>query len=588
MYLQVLALDLDGTLAQNDQVAPETWAALSEAKAAGIALLLVTGRRLEALEGIGPFEDFFEAIVAENGGLIFLPKSKIILHPFGTLPSQLLTDLAQLSIPLEVGKVIAATWVPHDKKVADLLVTQQYSATLEYNKGAVMILPPGATKGTGLLVALRELGYSNHNVIACGDGENDLSFFEQAEVGVAVNNATPELKAISDIVLSASNGKGVQSLIHDLLNEQLPISGCNRLHQLTIGKTQEAVPFCINPLSLTKENLVIAGSSGSGKSWLSGLIAEKLLEREYQLCLIDPEGDYAGIRAFPHTLLLGGENDQPPSVEQVTTLIEYTDLSLILDLSLYTMQEKTTYLESLLRGLKSLRSRRGKPHWILIDEAHYFFSEENTSLNTLLADEMQEGGIGIISYRPSQLAPAILNAVHNWIFTRFAELEELSFLSSTVNNICTPETLQQVSALPRGKALVCFHADAPTVNSPTLIEYKISKRTTPHIRHLHKYLRASLPSEKQFYFHITEVYDGPETAGSLWEFLEAMHKLPTRTLEYHLGNSHFEQWLSKVLHDKELAQQMRKIARRKLKGESLRKDLISVTRKRYDQLEKLV
>ena len=52
-----------------------------------------------------------------------------------------------------------------------------------------MVLPLGATKGTGLAYALHELGYSPHNVAACGDAENDRSLFEVAEYAAAVANA---------------------------------------------------------------------------------------------------------------------------------------------------------------------------------------------------------------------------------------------------------------------------------------------------------------------------------------------------------------------------------------------------------------
>ena len=453
MYLQVLALDVDGTLATHDHIANETWEALRAAQSAGISLILVTGRKLDSLAALGPFEELFEAIIAENGGLIFLPKSNIVLYPFGVLDPDLLSELHQLEIPIDQGKVLAATWTPHDREVMNLLATKQYSATLEYNKGAVMILPPGASKGTGLLVALRELGYSTHNVVACGDGENDISFFEQAEVAVAVANATAGLKKMADIVLEESNGAGVQSLIYDLLQDDFPAITCRSSHQLVLGKTTEETPFCINPMDLTNGNLLIFGSSGSGKSWLAGLLVEKLLAREYQICIVDPEGDYRGIRAFPHSLVLGGKGTHQPPVEEVITLLEYTDLSLILDLSLYTLSEKVSYVEKVLRGLKNLRSRRGKPHWLLIDEAHYFCSSEENSLAELIADEMEEGGIGIVSYRPSQLDPRVLNSVHHWLFTQFDDSGEIDFLNSITNDRFVDDFSQSVSDFIVGKGM---------------------------------------------------------------------------------------------------------------------------------------
>lgn len=588
MYLRVLALDVDGTLATHDHITHETWEALRVAQSAGISLILVTGRKLDTLAALGPFEELFEAIIAENGGLIFLPKSDIVLYPFGFLDPGLLSELHQLEIPVDQGKVLAATWTPHDRELMNLLANKQYSATLEYNKGAVMILPPGASKGTGLLVALRELGYSTHNVIACGDGENDISFFEQAEVAVAVANATPGLKKTADIVLEESNGAGVQSLIYDLLQDDFPVIPCRSSHQLILGKTLKGDPFCINPMDLTNGNLLIFGSSGSGKSWLAGLLVEKLLAQEYQICIVDPEGDYTGIRAFPHSLVLGGKGNNQSPVEQVITLLEYTDLSLILDLSLYSLSEKLVYVEKVLRGLKNLRSRRGKPHWLLIDEAHYFCPSKENSLVELIADEMKEGGIGIISYRPSQLAHKVLDSIHHWLLTQFDDSGEIDFLNSITDNKFVDDSINQVATLSLGKAWASFHNIQENTSSPAIIEFQNFQRVTPHIRHLNKYLHAPLPPHKQFYFHIKEPYDGPTTAGSLGEFLEVLSQVPLRSLKYHLDKSHFEQWLKKVLNDQVLAKQFGKIARRNLTGELMREELISATQKRYNELEKLI
>ncbi len=158
MYLKVLACDLDNTLAENGVIADETWIMLKKAKKAGIALILVTGRKLDSFAAEGPFSEYFEAIVAEDGAAIYYPKNDTVNLPFGHLSLELIHRLADLDIPLDRGIAIAATWVPHDEVILDTLRELGGGATVEYNRGAVMILPPGATKGTGLSIALQELG----------------------------------------------------------------------------------------------------------------------------------------------------------------------------------------------------------------------------------------------------------------------------------------------------------------------------------------------------------------------------------------------------------------------------------------------
>ena len=100
MFLHVLALDLDGTIATKDQVSKKTWEALDRAKSAGISVLLVTGRRLHALLELGPFDKLCKAIVAENGAIVYLPNSDIVFRPFGILPDDFLSQLSSSGIPL--------------------------------------------------------------------------------------------------------------------------------------------------------------------------------------------------------------------------------------------------------------------------------------------------------------------------------------------------------------------------------------------------------------------------------------------------------------------------------------------------------
>ena len=250
MYLNILAFDLDGTIAENDVVASETWSALQKAKQAGFIIILVTGRRLKDLLSLRPFKEICEAIVCENGATIFLSRNDSVLLPFGSLTPELINQLEASNIPLERGMAIAATWIPHDKTVLKILRQTGYPATIEYNKGAVMMLPPGASKGTGLLKVLNELGYSPHNVIAFGDGENDRSFFEQAELTVAVANATPSIQQIADIVLSKPNGIGVRTFIEDLLEGKVSPYQTRLKHQIYLGYEPKGKPIHLSSIDL--------------------------------------------------------------------------------------------------------------------------------------------------------------------------------------------------------------------------------------------------------------------------------------------------------------------------------------------------
>lgn len=218
IHLMVIAFDLDGTLAQDGQITPQTWDLLRSARLAGMKLILVTGRTLDSFLSEFPFSELCEAIVAENGAVVYFPRRDQIRLPFGKIDTAVIHRLHGLGVPLEHGMAIAATREPHDGSVFKVLQELHASAVVEYNREAVMLLPPGTSKGQGLLYALQEMGYSSHNLLVCGDGENDRSLIQIAEFGVAVANAHPSLRAMADLVLPKPNGEGFNDLLKDILD----------------------------------------------------------------------------------------------------------------------------------------------------------------------------------------------------------------------------------------------------------------------------------------------------------------------------------------------------------------------------------
>jgi hydroxymethylpyrimidine pyrophosphatase-like HAD family hydrolase len=90
-----------------------------------------------------------------------------------------------------------------------------------FNKGAVMVLPSGVNKASGLSAALRELNVEPDRVAAVGDAENDHALLRFCGCGAAVANALPALKASADVVLQGAIGVGVCEFIGCLVDEDL-------------------------------------------------------------------------------------------------------------------------------------------------------------------------------------------------------------------------------------------------------------------------------------------------------------------------------------------------------------------------------
>jgi hydroxymethylpyrimidine pyrophosphatase-like HAD family hydrolase len=218
MSYLALASDYDGTLATNGHVSVQTVAALKRWKAAGRHLIMVTGRELEELKAIFPELSLFDQVVVENGPVIYDPatdQTQCIAPP---PPPAFLEQLeAQGVAPVVVGQVIVATWEPHEQTILDIIAALEIDWQVIRNKQAVMILPSGMNKATGLHHLLKQMDLAPDHVVGVGDAENDLDFLQVCGYAVAVANALPALKAAADCVTQRERGAGVEELIDRLL-----------------------------------------------------------------------------------------------------------------------------------------------------------------------------------------------------------------------------------------------------------------------------------------------------------------------------------------------------------------------------------
>src|SRR5215471_3195797 len=177
MRYHALACDYDETIASNGRVSERTIEALENVRKSGRRLILVTGRELDDLSSVFPRPELFDRIVAENGAVLYGPTTKEEQALAQGPPDAFIRELVRRGAErVSAGRVIVATRQPHETTVLE--VTRDFGLELQvvFNKGAVMILPSGVNKATGLRAALKELGLSPHNVVGVGDAENDHAF----------------------------------------------------------------------------------------------------------------------------------------------------------------------------------------------------------------------------------------------------------------------------------------------------------------------------------------------------------------------------------------------------------------------------
>ena len=218
MRFHAIACDYDGTLAWDGAVDPETIRALEEVRKTGRKLIMVTGRQLEDLERVFPHFELFDRIVAENGALVYDPARKQIKLLAEKPSPRFIQELKHRGVtPLSVGHVIVATWRPMETIVMATIRDLGLELDIIFNKKAVMVLPSGVSKASGIRAALEELQLLPHHVVGIGDAENDSDFLEFCGYSVAVSNALPILKEKADYVTSGDHGAGVQELIRMLM-----------------------------------------------------------------------------------------------------------------------------------------------------------------------------------------------------------------------------------------------------------------------------------------------------------------------------------------------------------------------------------
>jgi hypothetical protein len=565
MNFLALGLDYDGTLAHDGQVAASTITALERLRESNRKLLLVTGRQLEDLLNAFPRPDLFEWIVAENGALLYCPKTRETCLLAESVPPEFPEILRQRGVDnLAVGRSVVATWLPHECTVLGVLRELGLDRQIIFNKNAVMVLPTGVNKANGLAAALAEMKISHHNVVAVGDAENDLPMLRHCRCGVAVNNALDSVKATADLVMKGDHGAGVEELVEALLADDLAgelskVKPRGILLGVVKGKPEDKV-F----LPSLGESVLVAGPSGSGKSSSITGFLERMAKAAYQFCILDPEGDYEG---FEQAISLGNPH-YVPSADEVLSLLGRMQ-NAVVNLLGVTVDARPAVASELLRKCQDLRASKGRPHWFVIDEAHHIFPSDVPAENTFVAEPPKTSLM--ITVHPNHVRKETLASTDVVIAVGINPDQTIREFCQTLG-IEEPD-LQPVS-LEHGEVLAWFRHQS---GAPLTVVTEPGK--TEHKRHIRKYAEGDL-GVGSFVFH------GPDgrlslVAHNLNTFIRMGEGVDDRTWEYHLRAGHISEWLRLIVKDNELADQVRDLERRDSPPQQSRKEVIEAICARY-------
>ena len=168
MKWRALATDFDGTIATDGVVDEPTRLALVRLRSANLRTFLVTGRELSDFQGMKGFLPIFDMIVAENGAVLYEPGSDTTRSLGAPPPESFIAELSRRGVTPGVGISIVATREPFQAIVLEVIKELGLELQVIFNKGAVMVLPSGINKATGLQAALEAFGLSSAEVIVIG------------------------------------------------------------------------------------------------------------------------------------------------------------------------------------------------------------------------------------------------------------------------------------------------------------------------------------------------------------------------------------------------------------------------------------
>jgi hydroxymethylpyrimidine pyrophosphatase-like HAD family hydrolase len=547
MRFHALATDYDGTIAHHGLVDDATIAALERAKKSGRKLILVTGRELPDLLKVFARIDLFDRAVMENGATVYDPATKetrILAEP---PPPSFAAELKARGVgPISTGHVIVATWEPHQEEVLKTIHDYGLELQVVFNKGAVMILPSGVNKASGLVAALAELGLSPHNAVGVGDAENDHAFMRVCECSAAVANALPAVMNTADIVTKGDHGGGVAELIDRMLANDLSDLKTLKRHRVPIGAagTEKAAPDVgIDPAGA---GVMVCGTSGSGKSTLATAIMERLDGAGYQVLVVDPEGDYTNLEFAHHV----GNPKQTPRVEDVTDALRDPKRSAVVNLLGVPLADRPKFFAQLLPRVLEVKARTGRPHWLVVDETHHLLPTGPDA--ACLALQLPDRGTLFITVHVGAVEPKALTHVRTLLVIG-------EHPSKTIHDFCkaTGERNPECPAVegdkvPTGSAMLWRRGEP----AATVIHTKSPR--TERKRHSRKYAEGNVGPERSFYFR------GPRgklnlKASNLQVFLQLAEGVDDETWDFHRKNGDYSKWVRAQIKDNPLADELAEI-----------------------------
>jgi len=423
---------------------------------------------------------------------------------------ELAAALAERGVACRRGDVLLACDGSQEPAVLAQVRHLGLECQLVRNRGALMVLPSGVSKGAGLAAGLAELGT------------------ERAH---------------------------------------------SRRWRIGLGHLPDGSPVSIPASGV---NVLVAGTPQQGKSYLAGLIAERLIRLGYSVVVIDPEGDHGGLRRLPGVMITGA-GGRLLAADDLARLVRQHPGGVVVDLSAAPPEGRARYLSDVNRELEALRVQTGLPRSIILDEAQVPLAKDTDTIF-----ESATTGYCMVTYRPGELRPEALLAIDMVIVlpegTAASHTADLLAATATMPHAAAAALIRQAAP---GQAVLAerYHPGAGQL-------FTIGHRETAHMRHWHKYSTGQLSGARRFYFRRDPATATGSTVGSAPELARELTSCEDQVISHHCWHGDFSRWVRDVLGDPPLAAAIAHAEQQARSGASpasTRTALIDAIRARYPQ-----
>jgi hypothetical protein len=217
-------------------------------------------------------------------------------------------------------------------------------------------------------------------------------------------------------------------------------------------------------------------------------------------------------------------------------------------------REKVDYMQQVLPMVATFRRQTGLPHRIVVDEAHYFLHDDATSRL-----DLELNGYTLVSYRASQLPPAVLAATQAVIVTRESDPHEIEALFALCGSCAGHRSVDDwktvLGHLAIGEAVILPVTEEA---EGEMRHIRLTPRLTPHVRHLAKYIDVPVMNAHAFVFW----RDGAPTRHrvcTLRDFVAVLEDDSASSWDGHLRRGDFSRWIEEIFGDYPLAATVRDI-----------------------------